>query len=80
MDKNETVAEETVDRNDQKESGKEWLTRLNSRTVAWYASLELIGVLMYIVAAVYAYHQRGYFAIGGRGHCLHVPSCVLLCG
>ena len=36
------------------------------RTVVWYAALELIGVLMYIVAAGCAYQKRGYFAIGGE--------------
>ncbi len=52
---------------------REWIVRLNGRTVAWYTFLTLAGVALYKVGAEYALRERGYYAVGGEALALLLP-------
>ena len=49
-----------------------WLAQLNGWTVAWYAFLTVVGILLYKMGAVHARRERGDFA-GGEAVALLLP-------
>ncbi|MCI8479114.1 MAG: hypothetical protein HFE97_12410 [Oscillospiraceae bacterium] len=46
---------------------------LQFRTIVKYVILTACGILLYVLAAKYAFTERGYFAIGGEGFLLLLP-------
>lgn len=52
---------------------KKLLKRMDPWSAAWYAALELLGMAMYAVAAIFAYRKRGYFTIGAEAVAFLLP-------
>lgn len=76
METTEIIVTVTIHRHERAQGGqarRQWITRLNAWTVAWYALLTVAGVLLYKAGAAYAMRERGYYAIGGEALALLLP-------